>query len=100
MSGQQELTFWLELEPIWSSFRTGRDGQPALDGIRLGRATKNRPSSLRGPAVKMTVRVPSAVFDSVLPPVVVDIPESAVALPVVTVEVEGLDSEPAEAGAS
>jgi len=86
-----ETTFYVQLEPAWSR-GTDEHGEHRLKAISAARLTKTRPGRpISGSvSVKLTLRVPDAVFLPLRPEAIVVIPESMVVanLPI---EVEAVD---------
>lgn len=68
---------FLVLTPTWSRYRP-RGGEPNLEGFRISRLTRSRPSQISGDELVMKVRiqVPARAFRPLAPEVVIDVPES------------------------
>lgn len=75
MSDHQDATFYAQVEPEWG-YGVDANGDRRLSGAKVARITQKRPESPIGGTilVKLTIRVPSAVFRPLRPAAVIVIP--------------------------
>lgn len=82
MSKQQPpsvtATFYVQLEPEWSSWQKDAEGHPVLEGAKAVRITQSRPTSPKAGTVlvKLGVQAPAGSFLPLRPEALVVIPES------------------------
>jgi hypothetical protein len=82
-----EAKVYLQLEPVWSTYRRDDAGGRAVDHLKVTKVLKNRPERITGVVVELRLRVPDAAFKPLAPVVTIDVPESALDFePQVTVE--------------
>lgn len=73
-----DATFYLQVEPDWSSYSDPMTGEPKLRGAKAKRITLQRPERPGGGTVlvKLTVRLPESAFRPLRPEATIVIPES------------------------
>lgn len=89
MSGFKDATFYAQVEPVWSRWRT--NGEHTVQGAKVVRLTQAKPAKQMGGTVlvKLTLRIPEAAFLPLRPEAVVVIPEDMAA--VQPIEIEAVD---------
>lgn len=83
MSGHQpstvKATFYVQIEPDWSSWGTDGEGEKILEGASAVRITKKRPERPKPGTVtaKLTMVLPASAFLPLRPAAVITVPADA-----------------------
>lgn len=88
-----ETSFYVVLEPKWSTWYKDADGEPVLDSVRAARMTKSRPTNTHGLVAKIKVRTPGRAFMPLRPVVTIDIPGDLLAMDEVEAEAEDANAD-------
>lgn len=93
--GTVEATFYAQVDPQWSSYVHHSDGERLVRSARVDRITQNRPGRPKAGCVlvKLTIRLPKAVFYPLQPEAIVVVPDSMTELAPVEVEAEDPHAE-------
>ena len=75
-----DATFYVQIEPEWTSWRQDADGEQILSGAKAARITQSKPGRPKPGTVtaKLTLRLPASAFLPLRPHAIVTVPADAV----------------------